>query len=112
MSKHVQAKSECSHFAWLLRWLCCSALCQSGLSGLGQLVPTDKRDLQIIRMDITGVTRPEADNMSGAQPSPRAEALMAKSYAFRSEGFGDAGFSPVEGDEKTIGATVTMKVRF
>ena len=61
------------------------------------------------------MTRPEAENtMNHAQPSraPRAEALMAKSYAFRSEAFGDAGFSPVEGDEKAIGATVTMKVRF
>lgn len=84
---------------------------QSALSGLSDLPSYDRRDLQIIRMDIIGVTRPEATNaMGGAMPAMAPQAMMSKS--FRAEGAMDMAFSPVEGEEKTVGATVSMKIRF
>lgn len=62
--------------------------------------------------DIVGVTRPEAGNAVSGMPSPMApQAVMAQAKYFRSESV-ESPFSPVEGEEKVIGATVSMKVRF
>ena len=56
------------------------------------------------------MTRPEATNMPTSVPAMAPQAMMSK--AFRAEGAMDSAFSPVEGEEKTIGATVSMKIRF
>jgi hypothetical protein len=83
------------------------AVVQSALSGLGKFMPVTRTDLQIIRLDLVGVTRPEAVNEVGSAGFRGAvpQAMMSKAFAADMA-------SPVEGDEKTVSATVTMKIRF
>ena len=58
------------------------------------------------------MTRPEAgNNVGGGMPSHAPQAVMAQAKYFRSESAMDS-YSPVEGEEKVIGATVSMKIRF
>lgn len=59
------------------------------------------------------MTRPEAgNNVGGGMPSHAPQAVMAQAKYFRSESAMDSSYSPVEGEEKVIGATVSMKIRF
>lgn len=58
------------------------------------------------------MTRPEAGNNVNAGGGIHApQAVMAQAKYFRSESAMDS-YSPVEGEEKVIGATVSMKIRF
>jgi hypothetical protein len=62
-------------------------------------------------MDVQGVTRPEAPSSASADVasfSHAPQAMMVKA-AFRGEAMGA---SPVEGEGKVVGATVSMKLRF
>lgn len=57
-------------------------------------------------MQILGVTRPEPLNTFSDIAAPMDQPMMAKAFR-RAESV-----SPVEGDEKSITATVQIKVRF
>ena len=79
----------------------------SALSGLGHYAK-GRTDLQIVKLDVIGLTRPESDessadmNMSGGNFA--AQPVMAR--AFKAES------TPIEGQQRTITATVAVKIRF
>lgn len=92
-----------------LCFFCVFVLLQSALSGLHRMkqsVSVSRDKLQIIKMDIVGVTRPEAVTETQAMMPGRAMPAMAK---FSSDVMAT---SPIEGDQKMVTATIIIKIRF
>jgi len=78
----------------------------AALDSLSAVSGAPRRELQIIRMDVVGVTRPQPAARMMSMQAFEAEPLMERVT-------GAAGaYTPVQGEEKTVHATVSMKVRF